>query len=86
MTTRTNLLGRTSLRTRLASVSWRDLFGIGLPVLLLAIAAIGATVRFLRPAPPDTIRILSGPEGSNFRTMAGRYKEISRARRRRARW
>jgi hypothetical protein len=76
MTTTTNLFGRTSLRTRLASVSWRDLFGIGLPVLLLAIAAIGATVRFLRPAPPDTIRILSGPEGSNFRTMATRYRDI----------
>jgi TRAP-type uncharacterized transport system substrate-binding protein len=76
MTTRTNLLGRTSLRTRLASISWRDLFGIGLPVLLLAIAAIGATVRFLRPAPPDTIFLLSGPDGSTFRTMAERYKVI----------
>src|SRR5690242_7864819 len=70
------LMRQTRFRERLASVSWRDLLGIGAAVLLSAGLAIWATVKFLRPAPPSAIRMLSGPEGSTYRTLAERYKGI----------
>ncbi len=46
------------------------------PLLLLTLIAIGAAYWFIRPAPPDTIIITSGPEGSTFRRAAERYAKI----------
>jgi hypothetical protein len=37
---------------------------------------IVALVQVIRPAPPDTIRLLSGPDGSVYRTTADRYKKL----------
>lgn len=57
-------------------VSWRDLFIVGLPVAVVAALAIWVAVEFVRPAPPNRIRLLSGPEGSNYRKHAERYKAL----------
>lgn len=61
---------------RFAGVSPRDLlFTIG-PLVLLTAIVIGAAYWFLRPAPPDTITITSGPNGSSFRLTAEKYRKI----------
>lgn len=57
-------------------VSWRDLAAALWPVLLITVIAIWVAFRFVRPAPPDTIVITSGIEGSSFSTAAEKYKKI----------
>ena len=46
------------------------------PVLLISLAALGVAFYFVRPAPPDTIIISSGPDGSQYRTAAEQYRRI----------
>jgi hypothetical protein len=47
-----------------------------MPVFLLVVAAGWAAVTLVRPAPPETIHLLGGAEGSSYRTNAERYKKI----------
>jgi hypothetical protein len=61
---------------RAAAVSWRDLLVVAAPVLVLVAAVVWVAVALVRPAPPDTIRMLGGAEGSSYRTNAERYKAI----------
>lgn len=61
---------------KITRISWRDLAATAGPVLILSLLAILVTLHFVRPAPPTTLTISSGPEGSTFRTMAGKYQEI----------
>ena len=68
--------GRRRLPVRLSTVSWRDLLVVGLPVALVIVGAVWAAVALVRPAPPDTIRMLGGAAGSTYRTQAERYKAI----------
>src|SRR5688572_21039222 len=67
---------RRGLMARLAELSWRDLLLIGLPVLGAMVAVAWVAIAFFRPAPPDRIRLLSGPDGSSYRTNAERYQKI----------
>jgi TRAP-type uncharacterized transport system substrate-binding protein len=60
----------------LSRVSWRDLALILGPFLLLVLVALWFASRFVHPAPPDTITITSGPEGSSFASTAQRYQKI----------
>jgi TRAP-type uncharacterized transport system substrate-binding protein len=62
--------------TQITRVSWRDLASSLGPVLALSALAILAALHFVRPAPPDTLTISSGPEGSSFRSIAERYQKI----------
>ncbi|HVZ73399.1 MAG TPA: TAXI family TRAP transporter solute-binding subunit [Polyangia bacterium] len=55
---------------------WRDLLTVGVPSALVVFAAIWLAVRLLHSAPPSTIHMLAGPDGSSYRTMAERYKVI----------
>jgi TRAP-type uncharacterized transport system substrate-binding protein len=57
-------------------ISWRDLAITLGPVLIVSVAAIAAALHFVRPAPPSSLTIASGPEGSNFRTVAEAYRTI----------
>jgi TRAP-type uncharacterized transport system substrate-binding protein len=66
---------RRPLSARLAAVSLRDLLVVVLPALSAAVLLV-LVVQLLRPAPPDTIRLLSGPDGSSYRANADRYKRI----------
>jgi NMT1-like family len=63
-------------RSRIASISGRDLLVVVLPVALLLGAAVWVGVKSLRFAPPGTIRFVSGPDGSGFRMQADKYKKI----------
>lgn len=61
---------------RMQRISWRDLTAsLGL-VLLLSAVAIWIAFHFVRPAPPDTITMASGPEGSTLWNYAERYRKI----------
>jgi len=46
------------------------------PFLLVATIAIWGALHFVRSAPPHTITLSSGPAGSVFATVAGRYVKI----------
>jgi hypothetical protein len=67
---------RMRLPAKLVVVSWRDLAVIVLPILLFISLVVWGTFRFVRPAPPDTIVIASGPDGSTFRAAADKYRKI----------
>ena len=49
------------------------------PALLVVIATVWVARKALRFAPPTTIRIASGPEGSGYRNQAEKYKKIIEA-------
>src|SRR5215813_14256565 len=68
--------GPIRLPTRFTVVSWRDLAFTLAPIILISVVAIWAAFRFVRPAPPDTITITTGPEASLFRNYAERYNKI----------
>lgn len=57
-------------------VSWRDAVATLGPIILISAAAIAATLHFIRPAPPGSLTMAGGPEGSNFRAVAKKYQEI----------
>jgi len=64
------------LPTRLTRVSWRDLAVVGVPTLLVVVAAFAIAARFVRPAPPTRLVMTAGTEGSAFRIYAERYRKI----------
>jgi TRAP transporter TAXI family solute receptor len=68
----------TSIRplARFVGVSLRDLLVTSAPIILITLAAIWAAYWFVRPAPPDTIIITSGPQGSTFLLTAEKYRKI----------
>ncbi|MFL9914454.1 TAXI family TRAP transporter solute-binding subunit [Paraburkholderia fungorum] len=64
------------LVARFVAISWRDLAVSFGPILLIAAAAIWVAVRLIQPAPPSTLTISAGPEGSTFWNAAQKYKTI----------
>ncbi len=64
------------LRARIVGISWRDLAITLGPILLLSLAGIWFAVRFVRPAPPKSVTITAGPDGSMFRIAADKYQTI----------
>jgi TRAP-type uncharacterized transport system substrate-binding protein len=72
----TRKLGPLRIPRRIQRISWRDLVASLGPVLLVSVLAIWIAVHFVRPAPPDTIVITSGPEGSISRVTAEKYRKI----------
>jgi len=61
---------------RFTGISPRDLAVSVGPLILLTAIVIGAAYWIVRPAPPDTITIAGGPNGSSFRTTAEKYRKI----------
>lgn len=57
-------------------VSWRDAVATVFPIVLICAAAVFVTMHFIRPAPPGHLKIAGGPEGSNFRNVANKYRDI----------
>ncbi|NYH18480.1 TAXI family TRAP transporter solute-binding subunit [Paraburkholderia bryophila] len=64
------------LVARFVAISWRDLAVSFGPILLIAVAAVWVAVRLIQPAPPSTLTISAGPEGSTFWDAAQKYKTI----------
>ena len=68
--------GPSRVLLRITRISWRDLIATVIPVLLASGVAIAVAFHFVRPAPPSTITISSGPDGSIYRSVAERYRPI----------
>jgi hypothetical protein len=66
----------TQLRARLVAISWRDVATTLGPILLLSLAGIWFAIRFVRPAPPDSITIITGADDSTFSIAADKYRNI----------
>src|SRR5881394_2973329 len=63
-------------RLRIPRISWRDLAVTVGPFALLLAVAFWIALRYVNPAPPDTIVISTGAEGSMFQVYAGRYAKV----------
>lgn len=61
---------------RFAGISPRDLVVSVGPIILITVLVIGGAFWIVRPAPPDTITIAGGHEGSTFRVTAEKYRKI----------
>jgi TRAP transporter TAXI family solute receptor len=61
---------------RVTRISVRDLVVTVVPVLLITALGICAAYWFMRPAPPNTLTITTGSDGSTFRVNAEKYKKI----------
>ena len=61
---------------KLMTVSWRDLLVLLIPGLLLTIGIGWFSFTLIRPAPPDTLVIAGGQEGSSFENNAKKYAEL----------
>ncbi len=61
---------------RLRTISWRDLMTVLLPVLAVTLVLGWLTVKLIRPAPPNHVVILSGPEDSSYYLSAQRYAKL----------
>ncbi|MEO7322515.1 MAG: C4-dicarboxylate ABC transporter substrate-binding protein, partial [Burkholderiales bacterium] len=63
---------------------WRRFLGrslydaviIGAAVLALLFAVFWATYKFMRPAPPDHVTIVTGPADGAYQIYAARYKDF----------
>ncbi len=63
-------------RARFVAISWHDLaFSIG-PITLLAALLVWLAIWLVHPAPPASITISAGPQGSMFWNTAVRYRQI----------
>lgn len=61
---------------RFTRISLRDLVVTVLPVLLVTAVGIGAAYWLMRPAPPNTLTITTGPTGSAFQLYAKKYQKV----------
>ena len=64
------------LPRKITTVSWWALAQTLGPILLVGALGVWAALHFVRSAPPHTLTISSGPKGSNFETVAERYRKI----------
>jgi hypothetical protein len=63
-------------RYRFARISWRDLTVVVLPILIVTLAVVALIGHYLQPAPPSSIVMTAGTEGSAFRNNAEKYRKI----------
>ena len=73
--------GALRLRIRHAQARLTGLVGHGLPIsigLILAVSIVAGALAFvfLNSAPPTTLTMASGPDGSAFRGVAEQYRKI----------
>jgi TRAP transporter TAXI family solute receptor len=61
---------------RFSEISFRDLAISAGPLVLITAIVIVAAYWYVRPAPPNTITIISGPSGSVFQRTAEKYRKI----------
>ncbi|MFO1169910.1 MAG: TAXI family TRAP transporter solute-binding subunit [Hyphomicrobiaceae bacterium] len=64
------------MRFNVNRVQIREIAIVGLPAVLLVIAAFWLTAQFVQPAPPATFRITTGSETGAYFALAKRYAEI----------
>lgn len=67
---------RDRLQARLRRATRRDLLLVGIPALLLVVAAFWVGTRFIQPAPPATLTIASGAAGGAYQRYAAAYHAV----------
>ena len=65
-----------NLWRRFLELSLHDAVILGLAVLALLFAVFWATYKFMRPAPPGHVTIVTGPADGAYQIYAARYKEF----------
>ncbi|RXZ31131.1 C4-dicarboxylate ABC transporter substrate-binding protein [Oxalobacteraceae bacterium CAVE-383] len=63
-------------KARFVAISWRDVAVSFGPIVLVALVGLWLAVYFIRPAPPKTLTIVSGPKNTNFWNVAEKYRQI----------
>jgi TRAP-type uncharacterized transport system substrate-binding protein len=64
------------LPLKITTISWWDLAHTLGPILAASAVAIWLALHFVRPLPPSTLVMSSGPKGSSFERNAERYRAI----------
>jgi TRAP-type uncharacterized transport system substrate-binding protein len=64
------------LPLKITTISWSDLAHTLGPILLASAAAIWLALHFVRPLPPHTLTMSSGPKGSSFEADAEKYRAL----------
>ncbi len=65
-----------NLWRRFLGLSLHDAVIVGAAVLALLFAVFWATYKFMRPAPPDHVTIVTGPADGAYQIYAARYKDF----------
>ncbi len=65
-----------ALRNWLRQLSFRDMFALALPVLLIIAAGFWFAARYIKPAPPDQTTLSCGAPGSAYEAFCARYKPL----------
>ena len=63
-------------RIKISEISRRDAALIGLPALLIVVAAFWAAYQFVKPAPPDSFVFSTGSADGAYHAVGLRYQEI----------
>jgi TRAP-type uncharacterized transport system substrate-binding protein len=63
-------------RINISRISWRDVAVTYGPFVVLVLIVFWITLHFIHPAPPSTIVMTTGADGSMFDVYAGRYAKI----------
>jgi TRAP-type uncharacterized transport system substrate-binding protein len=69
-------LRASAFRNWLRQLSFRDMFALGLPALLVVAAGFWFAARYIKPAPPDVVSISCGAAGSAYEAFCARYKPL----------
>ncbi len=67
---------RSALRNWFQQLSFRDMFALSLPALLIVGAGFWFAARYIKPAPPDQTTISCGSQGSAYESFCARYKPL----------
>jgi TRAP-type uncharacterized transport system substrate-binding protein len=68
--------GEPRLRFDIDRSALKDALMIILPALIVVVAAFWIASRFIRPAPPESFVMATGPEGGAYRFFGERYRDI----------
>ncbi|HEY4316737.1 MAG TPA: TAXI family TRAP transporter solute-binding subunit [Herbaspirillum sp.] len=63
-------------KARFVAISWRDVAVSFGPIVLVVLIGLWLAVYLIRPAPPKTLTIVSGPRNTNFWNVAEKYRKI----------
>lgn len=69
-------LRTSALRNWFRQLSFRDMFALSLPSLLIIGAGFWVAAHYIKPAPPDEITISCGAQGSAYESFCARYKPV----------
>jgi TRAP transporter TAXI family solute receptor len=68
--------GSGKFKARFVAISWRDLAVSFGPIALVVLIGLWLAVYLIRPAPPNTLTIITGPKNTNFWNVAEQYRKI----------